>query len=125
MTPPLQRRQLKSGERGEIIGMRKCGATFIAIAMNLELKRDTVRKVWNYYEETGRVVPPPPRTGRPPIMTDRDRRHLKRHVKASREHQREALSDITATLNLNVSEDTLCNELEKLNLNYRVARKKP
>jgi len=124
MTPQPPRRQLKSEERGEIIGMRKCGATFTAIAMNLELKCDTVRKVWNYYEETGRVIPPP-RTGRPPIMTDRDRRHLKRHVKASREHRREALFDITTTLNLNVSEDTLCNKLKKLNLNHRVARKKP
>ena len=124
MTPQPPRRQLKSEERGEIIGMRKCGATFTAIAMNLELKCDTVRKVWNYYEETGHVVPPL-RTGRPPIMTDRDRRHLKRHVKASREHRREALFDITTTLNLNVSEDTLCNELKKLNLNHRVTHKKP
>jgi transposase len=124
MTPQPPRRQLKSEERGEIIGMRKCGATFTAIAMNLELKRDTVRKVWNYYKETGRIVPPS-RTGRQPIMTDRDRRHLKRYVKASREHRREALSNITATLNLNISEDTLCNELKKLNLNHRVARKKP
>lgn len=35
------------------------------------------------------------------------------------------MTDITSTLNLNVSEDTLCNELQKLNLNHRVARKKP
>jgi transposase len=58
-------------------------------------------------------------------MTDRDRQHLKRHVKANRGHRRQPLSDITATLNLNVSDDTLCNELQKLNLNRRVACKKP
>jgi len=58
-------------------------------------------------------------------MTDWDRQHLKRHVKASREYRREALFDITTTLNLNVSEDTLCNELKKLNLNHRVTHKKP
>jgi transposase len=96
----------------------------VAIALNLELKSDTVRKVWNYYEETGRVSPPP-RSGRPPILTDRDRRHLKRHVKANRGHRRQALSDITTTLDFNVSERTLCNELQKINLNHRVARKKP
>ena len=84
------------------------------------LNCDTVRKVWNYYKETGRVIPPS-RTGRPFIMSERDRRHLKRYVKASRDHQREALADITSTLNFDVSEETHINELKKLNLNHRVA----
>jgi hypothetical protein len=119
MAPPPQRRQLKPEEWGEIIGMRKCGVSFATIAMNLELKCDTVRKVWNYYKETGHVVPPP-RTGWPPIISERDCRHLRRHVKAIREYRREALADITLTLNFNVSEDTLCNELKKLNLNHHI-----
>ena|SRR2546423_12298863 len=124
MAPLPQRQQLKPDERGEIIGMRRCGVTFPTIAMNLDLKCDTVRKVWNYYEETGRVVPPP-RTGRPPILSEYDCRQLKRHVKSSREHRHEPLADITSALNFNVSEDTLINELKKLNLNHRVAQKKP
>ena len=120
--PP--RRQLTVAERAEIIGMRKCGATFVAIGLNLQLKRNTVQKVWHYYEKTG-LVSPPPRPGRPPIFTDRDRRQLKRYVRANRVNRRQALSDITATLNFDVSDWTLRNELRKVHLNHRVARKKP
>ena len=120
--PP--RRQLTVAERAEIIGMRKCGATFVAIGLNLQLKRNTVQKVWHYYEKTG-LVSPPPRPGRPPIFTDRDRRQLKRYVRANRVNRRQALSDITATLNFDVSDWTLRNELRKVYLNHRVARKKP
>jgi hypothetical protein len=57
-------------------------------------------------------------------MLEHNRRHLRHHVKAAREHQCEALADITSTLNFNVSEDTLCNKLKKLNLNHRIAQEK-
>jgi DNA-binding NarL/FixJ family response regulator len=49
-------RQLNLEEQGEIIGMWKCGVSFVAIALNLELKANTVQKVWNYYAKLGLIV---------------------------------------------------------------------
>ena len=124
MTPPPQRKQLTDAERGQIIGMWKCDKSFAAIGRDLGINCDTVRKVCNYYATTGKIIPPP-RPGRPTILTDRDRRVIKRYVKSGREERRTALSDITAKCNIKVSEDTLLHELQKLNLNHRIERKKP
>jgi transposase len=111
-------------ERGQIIGMRQCGKSFVAIGQDLGINCDTVRKVWNHYPRTGMIVPLR-RPGRPTILTDRDRRVIKRYVKSGREERRTALSDITAKYNIKISEDTLLHELQKLNLNHRIERKKP
>ena len=124
MAPLLRRRQLFPEERGLIIGMRKCGTPFAAISAELNVNCDTARKIWNYYDETGLVLPPK-RTGATTILDDRDRRQLKRYVKASRANRRQPLADITNQFNFNVCDKTLTNELQKLNLNKRVARKKP
>ena len=124
MTPPPQRKQLTDAERGQIISIRRCDKSFAAIGRHLGIHCDTVREACNHYAMTGNIVPPR-RPGCPTILTDRDRRVIKRYVKSGREERHAALSDITAKCNIEVSEDTLLNELQKLNLNHRIERKKP
>ena len=124
MAPPPRRKQLAPEERGIIVGMRKCGRSFSAISADLDLNCDTVRKVWNYFEDTGRVSPPP-RVGRATKVDERGRRRLKRHVKTDRKHRRQSPVTIVTELNIDICEKTLINELKKLNINRRVTRKKP
>ena len=46
-------------ERGEVIGLRKARMSYAVIGYDLDVNRETVRKVWNYYETTGKRKPPP------------------------------------------------------------------
>src|SRR6202035_395244 len=109
---------------GEIIGMRKGGMSYAAIAPKLGANPETVRQVWIYYEITG-ARKPPPRPGRPTILQEHDRRVIKRHVTKNREGRREPLYDITKKFNLNVCIDTLAKEFNNLGLAHRIARRKP
>src|ERR1700738_1604837 len=124
MTPPPQRKQLTDAKRGQIISIRRCDKSFAVIGWHLGIHCDTVRKACNYYATTGNIVPPR-RPGCPTILTDHNRRVIKWYVKSGREERHAALSDITAKCNIKVSEDTLLNELQKLNLNHCIERKKP
>lgn len=124
MPPTKPRKQLSEGQRGLIIGMRKCGASYAAIASELNLKYHTVRKVTIFYNET-KLLKPPPGPGRPTKLNERDRRHLKRHVKLNKNNRRQKPGTVIKELNLNICIDTLITELKQLNLNRRVARKKP
>ena len=124
MSPTKPRKELSEGQRGLIIGMRKCGMSYAAIAAELDLNYYTVRKVVIFYNET-KLLKPSPRHGRPTKLNERDRRHLKRHVKRDKNHRRHTPAMIIKELDLNICIDTLITELKKLNLNRRVARKKP
>jgi IS30 family transposase len=124
MGPPPQRRELSEGERGEVIGMRKAGVSYVAIGRELGFHEDTVRKVCISYESTG-AYKPPPWPGRPTILQERDRRVMKRHVTKNQEGQREPLSNITEKFNLNVCINTLAKEFNNLSLYHRIAYKKP
>ena len=84
MVPSPLRRELTEGERGEVIGMRKGGMSFAAIGQKLCVNDETVRKVWIYYEKTGKRKPPS-QQGRPTILKERDRRVIKRHVTKNQE----------------------------------------
>jgi hypothetical protein len=59
MAPLPQWKQLTDAERGQIVGMWQCGKTFAAIGWKLELNCDMERKVWNYWETMGNIIPPP------------------------------------------------------------------
>ena len=124
MPPTKPRKELSEGQRGLIIGMRKCGTSYAAIAAELNLNYHTVRKVVIFYDEM-ELLKPSPRPGRPTKLNERDRRHLKRHVKRDKNHRRHTPASVTKQLDFNICIDTLITELKKLNLNQRVARKKP
>ena len=84
MISPPPRRELTEGEQGEVIGMRKGGMSFAAIGRELCVNDETVRKVWIYYEKTGKRKPSPWQ-GRLTILKECDRRVIKRHVTKNQE----------------------------------------
>jgi transposase len=88
MEPPSGRKELTVGQRGDVVGQRKRGASFGAIAVDLEISEDTARKVWIYYKHTGSYELPPNHRGRPPSLSERDRRHVHRFIKNGCEERR-------------------------------------
>ena len=104
--------------------MHKLGKKFAVIGRILNVPADTVRKVWNRYQQTG-TCESASRSGRPTKLTDRDRRQLKRYIPSGRPEQRKALQDISAILNLPIKPDTLKAEIRKFGLHLRIERKTP
>ena len=124
MEPALRGPELTPGKRREAIAMHRDGKSFAAIGRELEVNADTVRKIWNRYEEYGNTKSAP-RSGRPTKLDNRDRRHLKRYVKKNWSNRHEPLRDITNTLNLDVHSDTLRKEIQAFGLNHRKQRRRP
>jgi hypothetical protein len=116
MAPQKPRKELSEGQRGVIIRMCKCGMLYAAIARKLDLNYYTVRKVTVFYDET-ELVKPPPRPTCSTKLNECDCRHLKRHVKRDKSHQRHIPAVVTKQLDLDICVDTLITELKKLNLN--------
>jgi transposase len=116
--------ELSLGKRMQIIGMHEGGISYAAIGRKLEVPEDTVRKICNRQKinPSGESAP---RSGRPPKLNDRDRRHIVRYVRRDRTNRREPLADISKDLNLNVHPHTIKHVLEDAGLNHRIERKRP
>jgi len=66
-----------------------------------------------------------PRIGRPKSLTERDVRHIAKHITSNRDTRRQALDDITNVLNLSVCPKTLCKTItEDIGLAHRIQPKK-
>ena len=115
-----QRHESSPGTRRVIVAMHKVGTSFAVIGRELEMPADTVRKIWKRHENEPLGISTP-RSGRPPKLDDRDRRHIKRYVRNDRTKRREPLADISADLNLNVHSDTRKRVLKNAGLNHRIA----
>jgi len=110
--------------RNQIIGMRKAGSTFVKIGQEFELSEDTVRKIWNRWEESG-TTENAQRPGRPPLLDKHDIRRLKSYMMSNKETRREPLSEIAVNCNLEVCTKTLKKVIdENIGLGRRIARKK-
>ena len=81
MTP--KRKELSCFQRGQIIGAWKMGTTLRKIAQMLDYSHSTVQKVIKAYKDYG-YAKPPPRKGRPKVLTERNKRALLRVVKKDR-----------------------------------------
>ena len=69
-----QRKELTEFQRGKIIGAWKCNLSERKISDILNYSKSTVHNVIITYK--GGFETLPPRSGRPPIITERDGRHL-------------------------------------------------
>jgi len=116
--------ELTLSKHGQIVGMRRVGATFPIIAEELVVTVDAARQVWNRYQKTSTCYTAR-RPGRPKILTERDTRHLKRYMTHDRETRRESLNEIITNLNFNASSDTLYRTLKSLGIGHRIERKRP
>jgi transposase len=65
------------------------------------------------------------RLGRPRIITERDKRRIKRLIKSNRETRRLSANAIIEKLDLQVTEPTLIKTLNEMKLFHRIARRRP
>lgn len=104
--------------------MRRAGSTFVQIGKEFELNEDTVRKIWNRWQETG-TCENASKSGRPTKLDKHDIRRLKTYMTDNKESRREPLSEIVVNCNLEVSTKTLKRTIdEHIGLGRRIARKK-
>ena len=119
-----QRKQLTEFQRGEIIGAWKFGHSESKISEKLNRPKSTINKVIATYKKGIEV--PPPRTGRPPKITERDNRHLMQVLNKNRRITiNELCEDFIASTSTNVSQITLKRHLHKIKIYGRIGAKKP
>jgi len=120
-----KRRELTVFERGMIIGLHKGQHGASDISRILDIPRETCRNVIKKYCEEG-ITEPPPRSGRPPLLTDREERTL---IKTVREDRQESLQQITVKFNdlglTPISTGTARRVLHKHDYFGRVGTRKP
>lgn len=86
------------------------GASVAATARRFCLSETTIRN-WLELRENGLLEPKPPSGGPGPSLNDEDRQRL---LKAVDEHPDATLKQLKEICRLDVSESTLCRELQKL-----------
>ncbi|CAB5382394.1 unnamed protein product [Rhizophagus irregularis] len=87
-----KRKELSIFERGEVVGAWKCGISERAIVEKLNHPKTTIHDVIEAYKKDGLEMPPP-RVGRPPILTERNGRCLLRTLKKDRQANIKELHD--------------------------------
>jgi len=112
---------LTTEEKGRIVGMRNAGLKGSEIARKLGHPASTVYTVLANYDKRG-TVEPRKSSGRPPKLSDRDRRHLNQLVNKNR---KAPLAEITNMLDANVSARTVVRAVHELGYRARVAAIKP
>lgn len=121
---PAPRKELSEFQRGEIIGAWKCGFSERKIGEKLDYKKSTVHDIIDAYKNG--VEKPSSRTGKPPILTERDERHLMQTLNKNRKTNiKELCENFVASTSTNVSQKTLQRNLHKNNIYGRIGAKKP
>jgi len=120
-----KRRELTDFERGEIIGLYKGKHSQREIAEILDQKKSTVADIIKKYNDQG-LTSTLPRSGRPNILNDRDKRQL---VKITKNNRNKTLDEITENfinlLNISVSSRTIQRTLHQEGYSGHAAKKKP
>ena len=125
-----QRKELSEFQRGEIIGAWKCREfceklSERKISEILGYPKSTVHEVIAAYRDHG-IEKPSPRSGRPPILTERDGRHLMQILNKNRKtNLNELYENFVSSTSVNVSKFTLRRYLHKLKVFCRIGAKKP
>lgn len=120
-----ERQELTEFERGVIIGGWLFGHSEREIEEKTDHPKTTIHDTIERYRETGTVTPPP-RTGRPRILSDRDKRHLERIVRSNRKQTtRQVHNNFVESSGTAVSISTIKRALYDAGYNSRVAARKP
>ena len=88
-------RELTVFERGMIIGLHKGKHNATDIQKILGINRTTCIAIINKFENDG-LTEPLPRSGRPPLLTEREERTL---VRVTKDNRKELLEEITELFN--------------------------
>jgi len=117
--------QLTNFERGRIIGRWEAGESTHNIADALKHSQSQVARAIKAFQEEGQTTIAP-RSGRPPILDERDIRQVKRITKKNRNKPIEQITDsINESLSTSVSSTTVRNYLHEEGYYSRVALRKP
>ena len=90
-----QRRELTDFERGMVIRLHKGNHGASEIARILEMRRETCRDIIKRFCEEG-LTKPAPRSGRPPLLTEREERTL---IRVTKDDRHDSLQQITDKFN--------------------------
>ena len=116
-----KRRQATETERITVIEKHPEGNNYRQIARETADSKSEAQRIMKRWETT-KIINPPPRPGFKPKLHERGRRRLNR---INEKNPHAPLRDISADLNLNVSERTLGETLRHMNFYVHVVRKKP
>ena len=120
-----RRRELTDAERGMIIGAHRFGHSTREISVKFEIPRSTVSDVIVKWKREG-VIKCPPRPIKPTVLTERDRRCLKRVVKSNRKSSLKDLAqEFREASSSTASDHTVRREINKLGFHGRAAVHKP
>jgi hypothetical protein len=119
-----QRKELTEFQRGEIIGAWKCNLSERKISDILNYSKSTVHNVIITYKGGFEILPP--RSGRPPIITERDGRHLMQTLNKDRKTNiTELCENFVTSTSTKVSQITLKRYLHNRDYYGRIGAKKP
>ena len=111
--------------RDRVIFLRKRGESYRKIGKELNLSFTTVQYIIKKYERTNSTENKP-RTGRPRILTERERRNIvKEATKKPFISARSLANDLASTSGKSVDPQTIRNVLHSAQIYGRTARKKP
>ena len=113
-------------QRGMIVGARLVGASAATVANIVGVSKGTVSNVTRAYTIHGKTTSAKHNSGRKTILSDRDRRALKRIVAAKKKTTAMKItSELNSGLQNPVSSKTVRRELHKMNIHGRAAIAKP
>lgn len=119
------RKELTDFERGMIVGCHLGEMSVREISKQLNIPKSTIGNVLKKWKSTGDTAPKK-RPGRPKILTDRNRRGLRRLVSSSRRRSLENIClEMRATIGRPVSASTTRRELHDMDFHGRAAAHKP
>lgn len=121
----MHTRDLSDFERGMIVGLHLAGKSERQIAAIVEVGKSTAHDVITAYN-TSQKTTVAPRTGRQPILNERDTRQLVRTVKKNRKAAVEEITENFASgLNISVSKRTVQRVLHEQGFYGRAGVRKP
>ena len=116
-----RRRECTLEERVNIIALNERGVSQRKIARTQGVARRTVSRILTQWAQ-GRQLSSAPRSGRPPVLTERD---IRRIIRLSDSDPGATLLEITQRSGLPVCKETIARKLRKMGRYVRWARKKP
>jgi transposase len=116
---------LTESQRGEIIGLYKDKQSLSKISKLLKIHRTTVsRTIKNYLNRNNLTTLP--KTGRPKLLTSKDKTILKKIVKKNNKKSAEQIRNkFIEKTNIEVSTKTIRRNLHKMNIFSRIPAQKP
>jgi transposase len=117
-----KRREVTLNERVRVIELRAMGMSFRKIGEEMGISHPRVSAIYKRWKTYGDINPPPNHRGRPPKLSDRDKRYIAR---LSDSRPRATAQELLSESGLNVKVKTLSYYLRSLQRRVFLARRKP